>query len=188
MNNLNLFIYNTCFLYQFPNTMSIQRSVTSEVTMLEVLPGDEEPISSPTKFLSEIDENDIGTFNTDIPREEFAVLENGKASIEVQGELVACLMTKQYDKAKNICELILRVEPDHKVCKEMYGVIMERIEQLEEQKRNPPNKWDSDDSDDSSDDESAKESDNESDTSSDEDASDKVITHRVGNLTLSYQT
>ena len=45
--------------------------------MLEVLPPDEEALNSPTKFLSDISENDIGSFNTDIPREEFIVLENG---------------------------------------------------------------------------------------------------------------
>ena len=167
----------------FLTGMSIKRSVTKQPSMLEVLPGDDKYASSPTKFLSEIDEHDIGTFNSDIARDEFAVLENGKASIEVQGELVACLMTKQYDKAKNICELILRVEPDHKVCKEMYGVICERMEQLEEQKRNPPNEWSSDSS--SSDDDSDDESD---ESSEDENCADKVLTHRVGDISLSYQT
>ena len=123
--------------------MPIQRSKSNQPSLLEVLPSDEEPVaySSPTKFLSDIDENDIGKFNTDIPREEFVVLENGKASIEVQGELVACLMTKQYEKARDLCQLVLRVEPDHKVCKEMHSAVCERIAQLEEQKLNPPNQW-----------------------------------------------
>ena len=171
--------------------MPIKRSNPKKPSLLEVLPLEEEPLaySSPTKFLSDIDENDIGKFNTDIPREEFVVLENGRASIEVQGELVACLMTKQYEKARDLCQLVLRVEPDHKVCKEMYGVVCERIEQLEEQKLNPPNKFESDsDSSDDSDEEGSGGSDEDSESSSESENEDEVITHKVGDLTLSYQT
>ena len=173
--------------------MPIKRSDPKQPSLLEVLPSEDEPLAytSPTKFLSDIDENDIGKFNTDIPRDEFVILENGKASIEVQGELVACLMTKQYEKARDLCQLVLRVEPDHKVCKEMYGVVCERIEQLEEQKRNPPNQWDSDsDSDSESDDEGSDGtgSASDSESSSESDNEDEVITHRVGDMTISYQT
>merc|ERR1719445_1387475 len=100
------------------------------------------------------------------------VLENGKASMEVQGELVACLMTKQYEKARDLCQLVLRVEPDHKVCKEMYGVICERMEQLEEQARETQNKWDSSSSSESSDSEGG-ESEGDDSSSSDEEESDE---------------
>lgn len=171
--------------------MPIKRSDSKPPSLLEVLPSEEEPLaySSPTKFLSDIDENDIGRFNTDIPREEFVVLENGKASIEVQGELVACLMTKQYEKARDLCQLVLRVEPDHKVCKEMYGVVCERIEQLEEQKLNPPNQWDSDsESESDSGDDGSDGSSSSDESSSKTENDDEVITHKVGDLTISYQT
>ena len=88
---------------------------------------------SATKFLSEIDETDIANFAPGIDRSEFVVLDGGKASIELQGEVVACMMTKEYAKCRDLCQLVLRVEPDHALCKEIHSAVVERMAQLEEQ-------------------------------------------------------
>ena len=133
--------------------------------------------SSPVKFLKDIKGTDIHAGSTGIPKNEFIVLENGKASIEVQGELIYCLMTKRYQKAKDLCQLVLRVEPDHEVCKEMYGVICERLQQLEEIEKD--GRSESDDSEDTEDEESDDEgSDDTSDSesSSSETSSEEFIT------------
>jgi len=151
-------------------------------------------IKKPSKCLDEIEEGDIASFDPSVPRTDFVVLEDGRASIEVQGELVYALMTKQYEKARDLCQIILRVEPDHVMAKELHPVIVSRMEQLAEMAARGDDgevhKWSSSSEDESdidgsegssSDDSSSDDSDEESDEE------EKILTHRVGDMTIQYK-
>jgi hypothetical protein len=73
----------------------------------------------------------------------------------------------------------------------MHSAVCERIAQLEEQKLNPPNQWDSESESESESESGEKGSDgssSSSESSSESENEDEVITHQVGDMTISYQT
>ncbi|KAK3734813.1 hypothetical protein QZH41_009691, partial [Actinostola sp. cb2023] len=96
--------------------------------------------------------------------------EKTKAPIEMKGEFMKYVMDEDYEKAKELCQKILLLEPDNTVCIEFHGLIVQKLEQEKSEESSSDEDSDDDDDDDEEDDDKDQEDDDDDETTSDEES------------------
>lgn len=56
-------------------------------------------------------------------------INNTEALVQLKAEFLKAVMDEDYGKAKELCQKILLLEPDNKLCSEFHAVIVEKIQQ-----------------------------------------------------------
>jgi len=96
-----------------------------------------------------------------------------EAPVELKGEFLRAVMDEEYEKAKELCQKILLLEPDNKTCSEFHAVICEKMKQDEEEEdRDDSDDSEESDDEDESDDDKGDEGDKDDDDDEDDDNDD----------------
>lgn len=114
-------------------------------------------------------------------------IKNMELPDELKAEFLTTVMDENYEKAKELCQKILLLEPDNKLCSEFHAVIVEKIQQdavaaedsdddddeIDEKDNNCVESSDSnDDGEDSNDSDSDEDEDDDEESDSDDEESD----------------